>query len=186
MPEENVVIVGEWTEVIALFRPTISIQITNPRDDGYYKNETVQFEITVTNPTEFEIFNINVGLNTEGVEFVTDAGYTVRSDQLAQVTSLAAGASAKFYAEYDVLTNEDRDITSVAKLLSATAEGNNRMDTSDEAMATYVVSAPFHTIYFEQDPPFTGIISKSLLPFIALIALGAIGGATIARKKRQQ
>ena len=186
MPEENVVIVGEWTEVITLFRPTISIRITNPRDDGYYKNETVQFEITVTNPSEFEIFNINVGLGTEGVEFVTDEGYTIRSDQLAQVTSLAAGASVKLYAKYDVLTNEERDIVSVARLLSATAEGNNRMDTSDEAMATYVVSVPFRTIYFEQDPPFTGIISKSLLPFIALIALGAIGGATIARKKRQQ
>ena len=103
------------------------------------------------------------------------------------MASLAAGASVKFYAEFEVTANEDADLTSIAKLMSATAEGNNRMDTSDAAMASYSVSSAFHTNYFEQDPPFTGIIMNSLLPFIVLIALGAVGGvAILVRRKREQ
>ena len=184
MPEENVAVKGEWAAISGVFRPTISYQVVDLKDK-YYKNETVRFEITVTNPDSVTLENVNVGLELDGVKYVSGNGYTIRSDQLAAIATLGPNESAKLYAEFVVTENANKTIESFAELLSASATNGDAMDISDEARASYRKSASFDTVYWEDDPVFTGIDLGRSGPLVLLTVLGAIGGTIVVLRKKQ-
>ncbi len=175
MPEEDVVIYGEWREVPGTFRLSIAQAITNPKDE-YRVTETVKFKITVTNPGDFPINDINVGLNLPGAAFTEDSAYTKRAEQLAIVSTLAAGASVDLYAEFPVTEDLTKTYTSVAKILNAAANNNYVLDMSDEALAGYEASVSFNTLSWNDIPVLTGVNMGNMLPFVALVILGAVGG----------
>lgn len=191
MEAKDVVIEGEWSRVTSLFRPKITQVITNPKS-AFLEGDTIKFEITVTNTASFEIKNVNVAIQTDGATLVADDGYTIRPGKIAEIASLAAGASAKIYVEYPITADEDIELEEIARLMGATADGYNEMDTSDEAMASYIVKTAFTVKQKGQggggDTPKTedDVMRYVIIGAISAVVLLVLAGVYIIFKKKNK
>jgi hypothetical protein len=156
------------------------------------EGDTVKFEITVTNTASFEIKNVNVAIRTDGATLVADDGYTIRPGKIAEIASLAAGASAKIYVEYPITVDEDIELEGIARLMGATADGYNEMDTSDEAMASYIVKTAFTVKQKGQggggDTPKTedDVMRYVIIGAISAVVLLVLAGVYIIFKKKNK
>ena len=178
MPEENVIIRGEWGRAMGKFAPTIAKTIVNPKDEYMY-GETVKFKITVTNTAAYEITDVFLQEELDGAIFTVpaDDSYTVKTNTVAVIPSIPAGASVDVYAEYKVTENVAQTLTNTVELTGALAE-DNVLDTDQEYKATI----NFDTI--PEPAPFTGVIFNAL-PYMGLIVLSIciiLVGIVISRK----
>ena len=165
MPEENVIIRGEWGRAMGKFAPTITKTIVNPKDEYMY-GETVEFKITVTNTAAYEITDVYLQEELDGAIFVapTDDSYTIKTNTVVVIPSISANSSIDVHAEYKVTENVAQTLTNTVELTGALAE-DNVLDTDQEYKAT----VDFDTI--PEPVPFTGIIFNAL-PYVGLILLG--------------
>ena len=74
MPEEDVIIYGEWIVSKGLFEPKITKEIIN-KSDEYRLGEEVKFKIVVTNTVEFDIKNVIVKENNNLSKFSENDDY---------------------------------------------------------------------------------------------------------------
>ena len=141
MPEENVVIYGEWMKIDGTFAPTIEKRITNPKA-SYQEGEKVNFEIIVTNPAEFEIQDIRIEERNEKSIFLAGVGYTVLNNQQVKIDKLGSQQSITILAEYEVGKDKLVTITNTVELTGALAENNYYLDTSKkyESRVSFEVS----------------------------------------------
>ena len=135
MPEEDVVIYGEWKEVNGYFEPSISKEIIDKKD-YYHPGDTVNYKITVTNNASFTIKDVVVREDNKNAYFISGSNYEVRTKRLVIIPTLQANASITIYARYDV-TEEDTDTAiNVVRIVSATADNNYELNTDVEYVAT--------------------------------------------------
>ena len=142
MPEEDVIIYGEWMQSSGTFAPTITKVISNPSTTGYYKSgDKVQFNITVTNPATFPITDVMLH-EDEDVNFISGTDYTLLNDSYVRIASIPAGGSVTINAEYTVGDQHYIEIVKTVELTGALAENNYLLDTTREykASATIKVS----------------------------------------------
>ncbi len=141
MPEEDVVIYGEWMKIEGTFSPTIEKRITNPKA-SYHEGEKVNFEIIVTNPADFEIQDIRIEERNEKSTFLAGVGYTVLNSQQVKIEKLGSQQSITILAEYEVGKDKLVTITNTVELTGALAENNYYLDTSKkyESRVSFEVS----------------------------------------------
>ena len=141
MPEEDVVIKGEWMQLSGVFTPEITKEVTNAttHPDGFKKNEKVEFDIKIKNTANYAINTVAVSdEDLQGAKFTRDAayqaseGYTVRTDTLAEITTIPAGATKTLKAEFTVVDDAPDMLTNKVKILGALAENNHFLDCSAE------------------------------------------------------
>lgn len=135
MPEEDVVIYGEWMVEAGTFTPTIDKVIEN-RKDYYKKGDKVSFKITVNNTADYEIKDVLLQENLDGCAFIAGDGYEVLNDQYIRITSIPASGSAVVTAQYTVKDDVLKEYTNEVVLMGAIADGNNHLDTTNEYKAT--------------------------------------------------
>ena len=166
MPENNVVIHGEWADSLSKFIPTITKSLVDAQSEYMY-GETVKFKITVTNPESFAISDVYLQEQLAGAVFITSPtnSYTVKTSTVAVIPTIAAGASVDVFAEYKVTENTTQTLTNTVELTGALAE-NHILDTDRE----YIATVDFNTV--PEPVPFTGIVFNAL-PYIGLIAAAA-------------
>ena len=165
MPEENVIIYGEWMRTMGKFAPTIAKTIVSPQDEYMY-GETVKFKITVTNPESFAITDVYLQEELDGAVFTapSDSSYTIKTSTIAFIPTIAANSSIDVYAEYKVTENIAQTLTNIVELTGALAE-DHILDTDQEYKAT----VDFDTI--PEPVPLTGIIFNAL-PYVGMVVLG--------------
>ncbi len=139
MPEENVVITGEWMLFSGYFSPSISIDIANKKD-VYVEGDTVNFNIVVTNNESYAISDVMLQEKLSGAAFVSNGtSYTVMNDSFVKIGTLAANSSvtvlAKFTAPNDIVS----DYVNVVELTGALTSTGYYLDTSKD----YKVSVNF-------------------------------------------
>lgn len=139
MPEENVVITGEWMLFSGYFAPSISINIVNKKDT-YQNGDTVNFSIVVSNSASFAIKDVMIQEELDGATFVRNGtGYTVMNDSFVKIDTLAAGASVTISAKYVVSNDIVNDYVNVVELTGALADSGYYLDTTKD----YKVSVNF-------------------------------------------
>ena len=180
MPEEDVIIYGEWGLQSGTFSPTITKEIENPKT-GYMYGDIIRFKTTVTNTAAYSIHDVMIQEQLDGAKFVAGTGYTLVSDYLAEVDSIAAGASIVLYSEYTVTENEEKDYTNTVELIGALADDNNFLDTTKEYKAT----ADFHTVLYEEPPVITGVNISNIVIFIGVALLGLAGGGMVVLNRKK-
>ena len=180
MPEEDVIIYGEWGLQSGTFSPTITKEIENPKS-SYMYGDTIRFKTTVTNTAAYAIHDVMIQEQLDGAKFVTGTGYAVVSDYLAEVDSIAAGASIVLYSEYTVTENEEKDYTNTVELIGALADDNNFLDITKE----YKASVDFHTVLYEESPVITGVNISNIVIFIGVALLGLAGGSVVILNRRK-
>lgn len=182
MPDEDVKIYGEWSVDAGSFKPILTYEIDDYKDP-YYNTETVKLTVKVKNTADYPISMVNVQLkDLDGAHFVATRSFVIRNDHLAQINEIGAGETATLWAEFTIPSNEDVDYQSTAELISAVAENNHRLDMEDTS--TYSDTVNFRSTRFEQDPPLAGINQGYLIPFVVLIAVGAVGGMVVVLRKK--
>ncbi len=139
MPEEDVVITGEWMLFSGYFAPSISIDIVNKKDT-YQNGDIVNFNIVVTNTASFTIKDVMVQEKLDGATFVSNGtSYTVMNDSFVKLDTLAAGASVTISAKYVVSNDIVNDYVNVVELTGALADSGYYLDTTKD----YKVSVNF-------------------------------------------
>ena len=138
MPEEDVVIYGEWMRFSGYFVPTITITIPSQKAI-YQKGEIVNFQITVKNNASIPINDVMIQDYLEGVTFNAGSNYTVLSDKIAKISTIAAGGSVTLTAKFTAGSDVVKDYVNTVELTGAIANNYYYLDTTKD----YKVSAHF-------------------------------------------
>lgn len=130
MPQEDVIIYGEWKVQPGTFTPTITKEIINERP--YYKpGDLVQYKIVVTNPETFTINNVVVKEENERAYFIDGTNYEVTSQHIATIPTLTANQSITLYAEYKVTTEDSGTIQNKVSIIGATASNGYELESTN-------------------------------------------------------
>lgn len=144
MPEEDVVIYGEWMRFSGYFVPTITITIPSQKAI-YQKGEIVNFQITVKNNSSIPINDVMIQDYLEGVTFDAGSNYTVLSDKIAKISTIAAGGSVTLTAKFTAGSDVVKDYVNTVELTGAIANNYYYLDTTKD----YKVSAHFKVANIE-------------------------------------
>ena len=126
MPDHDVTLYGEWKVQTGTFEPTITKTVISNK--SYYRvGDAVRFKITVSNTASFPIRNVMVKENNNNSAFESHTGYTVLSDHVANIDTLAANSSIDLYASYTVLANDSGTITNEAEIKGALADNDYQL-----------------------------------------------------------
>ena len=107
MPEEDIVIYGEWKRKNGVFTPSITKKFTDEKN--YYEaGDTVNYAITITNNENFDIRNVIVCENNKDVNYLAEDGYSVDLNYCATIDIIDPSESVTIYAKY-VLDENDTD-----------------------------------------------------------------------------
>ena len=121
MPSEDVVIYGEWMKILGEFEPTISIEITNPKEE-YEVGDKVEYKIAITNPEDFDIKEVIVKENLDGAKFIENESYEVTNDIFVTIDELKSKETIYLYASYIVGENDKDNITNEVVIKGALAD----------------------------------------------------------------
>lgn len=138
MPEEDVIIYGEWKVQLGTFEPTISKEIINNNKDYYRVGDIIEFKITVTNTAAFAIKEVVVNEENSNSTFKSGNGYSIISEHVASIDQLAANSSVDLYASYTVQPNDKGTITNTVKIKGALADNNYQLVDKE-----YIANASF-------------------------------------------
>ena len=138
MPEEDVVIYGEWAIETGTFSPTIKKEIIEKKN-YYQEGDIVVFQTTVTNTADFIIKDVLLEEKSEGMEFVAGDGYEVLSSTFVKIPSIPANSYITVESRYTVGNDVIKSIVNTVELTGAVADNNYLLDTSRE----YKASAAF-------------------------------------------
>ena len=121
MPEEDVVIYGEWKRKNGEFEPTITKSVVN--DLGFYRpGQMIQFAVTVTNTASFPIRDVILKEELEGITFEDREGYVIESKHIVRIPTIAAGASQQVLVNYIVTQQDKNKVENTITLIGALAD----------------------------------------------------------------
>lgn len=135
MPEEDVVIYGEWKVQNGVFEPQITKEIIGEKE--YYRpGDIVKYKIVVTNTASYPINNVIVKEENENAYFVEGDGYEIASTHIVNISLIEATSSATIYAEYKVTATDKGTIKNVVSIIGGLAENYYELNTEKEYKAT--------------------------------------------------
>ena len=146
MPNEDVVIYGEWTRQTGTFAPTITKTRVQDKD-FYHVGDEIRFEVTITNTASHAIYDVIVRENKENGFFKAPNNneYELQSSHYIKIDSISANDSITFYAYYTV-TQADAEngntIENEVELVGALANDDRVLATGDYT-ATATASLQF-------------------------------------------
>lgn len=134
MPEEDIIIYGEWMLEAGVFTPTITMAI-NDKKDFYQNGDTVDFEISIVNTANYSIKEVFLEKTLKGADFVLEDGYELLNEDYAKIPIIPADSTFALKAQYAVGDEIFKNYTNEVILNGAIADGNNNLDTTEEYVA---------------------------------------------------
>lgn len=134
MPNEDVVIYGEWGLQNGLFEPIIKKEIIEEKP-SYKKGDKVILKITITNKETFPLKDIIVEEANDKAKYIEKEGYIIQTDHLVKIKELQPNESIEIYQEYTV-EEETGTILSESKIIGALADNNYYMNKEKEYKAS--------------------------------------------------
>lgn len=185
MPDNDVVIYGEWMTISGEFSPLIKKTITNPKDQ-YTNGDVVLFDITVENTADFEIHDVLLQEENELSEFVEGTGYTVLNDKFVKIDTMPANSKVVVKAKYVVFEKGVFDVTNTVKLTGALALNDFYLDTTKD----YSSSVTFKVFNKEKLPlnpsTFDAIYWYVAIFTVSVVVLGGVGFYLYNNKKKEK
>lgn len=131
MPNDNVIVYGEWKEQSGVFEPTISKEIINEKE-YYQPGDIVKYKIVVTNTATFSINSVTVKEENENASFTPGTGYEVVSNHNIRIPELVANAQILINAEYKVTSKDKGTIKNEVSITGALATNKFTLNTEKE------------------------------------------------------
>ena len=127
MPDNDVIVYGEWKKKNGEFEPSITIEEVNGKD--YYQvGDKINYKITVTNHENYPIKDVIIKEDLDVV--FKDVNYTL-VDNIATIEAIDANSSFDIYAEYTVLSSDSNSITNSVSLIGALADNSYELKDKD-------------------------------------------------------
>ena len=120
MPEEDVIIYGEWRKSTKQIAPTIKTEIVGQKSH-YRIGDIVNIKITVTNNSTFEITNILVKEELENIKIQTSTDYEIKSEHFASIYSIPAGKSKSINILYTITSKDLDDIVTKSEIVGVSS-----------------------------------------------------------------
>ena len=138
MPEEDVVVYGEWSRQTGVFEPSIKKEIITTKP--YYRpGDIVKYKVTITNTASYAIKEVIIKEENENAYFIAGTNYEVTSNKIVTIPQIAANSSVEVFAEYKVTLNDTNKITNTVSIIGALADDDYVLNTEKE----YKASASF-------------------------------------------
>lgn len=135
MPENDVVIYGEWKITDGLFSPIITKDLVDNKT-SYQNGDEIKFKITVVNTENYPLHDVLLQEELEGVAFISGEDYTVLNDKYVKIETVPANGNVIVYARFIAGNDTLRNYTNKVKLIGAIADNNKELDTSKDYEAT--------------------------------------------------
>ena len=129
MPEDDVVIYGEWMIDNGVFSPKITRIIENEQE-SYQEKQVVSSIIRIQNTASYPIIDVRVKENTGGSYFVSADGYELLTDSMVNIPIIGAGEIVTLKTEYVVTGEYQKRVVNEAEIIGALASNNYYFDTS--------------------------------------------------------
>ena len=123
MPNENIIVYGEWKRQNGSFEPTVSVEIINPKD-RYMSGDTVEFKVIVNNNSNYAINDIYVKESLDDIEFVESEDYEISSNHIVKIHNINANSSKIINMKYTVKKNDFGTMVNNIELISAISNNN--------------------------------------------------------------
>lgn len=134
MPEEDVVINGEWMIQTGTFAPVIEKEIENEKE--YYQNgDIITFKITIRNTANYPIKDVLLQENLNGCSFTASDNYELLSDKYIKIPNIEALDSVVVNAQYTAGKDILKEYSNEVELTGALADNHNNLDTTKEYKA---------------------------------------------------
>lgn len=139
MPENDVIIYGEWKRQSGTFEPTITKEIIE-NQESYRPGDVVNYKITITNNNNFPIKDVIIKEEKDGISFARpltlcldsycSTPYIIKSSNIIEIPIIEAQRSMEIKAFYTVQNEDSGIITNEVELLGALADNDYDLDTS--------------------------------------------------------
>jgi hypothetical protein len=134
MPEEDIVIYGEWGLQSGVFEPTITKKIINKKD-SYKKGEVVNFKITITNNETFTIKDVILKeLNMDAI-YIENEAYKVLADRMVRIDEIKPNSSVEVFVSYQIKETDKELLSLKTQLIGAIADNNYYFNEDKEYVA---------------------------------------------------
>lgn len=127
MPEEDVIIYGEWKQQNGTFSPTITKAVVSIKD--YYTiGDTVEYRVVVTNTADFAIKDVYLAEDNYNSNFLDGDGYEVASSRVVKILEIPANSSIVLRAEYLVTSKDSIKVENRVSIVGASADNYYELD----------------------------------------------------------
>ena len=196
MPEEDVVIYGEWGIQAGEFEPIIEKAIVDPQT-AYQAEDVINFKVTLCNTATYDIHDVIIQEQLEGAKFTTDGASFIRRDEgvvtstpisvtlpadsIIRIDSIPGSHCAVVYSSYQENNVNERDVTNTVEMIGALADNDFNLNTSHP----YIASVTFHVAETVDPGVPTGVEHKNLFIFIGLVIIAVAGGGVVILNRRK-
>jgi len=138
MPENDLIIYGEWQQITGTFIPTIKKELSDSKS-CYKSGDEVKFKITVTNNESYAIKDVILKETLDNVSFTEGEGYSVLTSNYVSINSIAANSSVEVSASYTAGDDSIKEYENIVEVISATGDttsGSYTLDTTNTLSAS--------------------------------------------------
>ena len=130
MPNNDVVIYGDWKKNSVYISPEININIVN--ENQYYSfGDSVLYNVSVKNTSIFDINNVEVEIDNAKSYFLESENYNVLSDHIASVDTIKSGETVSLYVQYDISKEDTGTITNKASVIGCVSDNGSVLGDED-------------------------------------------------------
>lgn len=169
MPDEDIIVYGEWKRKNGEFTPEITKTIDNKKD-LYKSGDTINFSITVKNKENYDIKDVIVKEMDDNAVFSQSNDYNKETDHIIKIDKIKAGESVSIKSSIKVTDKMTGNNTNTVKVIGALADNYYELSDSDiTASANYNVAKSSNIRV-----PITGKSSKAIAVMFVMIALSSL------------
>jgi len=135
MPNEPVVVYGEWRIKKETFSPEISKVVSEKNKKEFYRpGDLVEYEVTVKNTENYDIKNIAILENNDKAYFINEDSdkYIVETPRIAKIFNIPAKGSVIVKAVYPVDVEDKGTIINNVKIIGGEAVDKERYELTKE------------------------------------------------------
>lgn len=131
MPQENVVVLGEWKAKSGEFQPETSLTIENEKE--YYQvGENIKYIYSITNNAGYSIKDVMVQTTLDGGYTAISPYYsTGMSPHIVKIDEIQSGDTVILTLSYQVSLEDKNSVTNTTEIISATADNGFELAEGD-------------------------------------------------------
>lgn len=141
MPEENIVIYGEWEAVADIFVPRIDITINEEDNFLHIPGDLVNFTVTIYNDEDYPIHEVYVFNNLNDVKLeIKENNGELASNSMVLINEIPAKSSISYTSSYLVKNEDVGTLKNEVEIIGVLSEENRELDISKDYKDSDVLS----------------------------------------------
>lgn len=131
MPQENVVILGEWKAKSGEFQPETSLSIRNEKE-YYQADEFITYDYTITNTAGYPIKDVLIQTTLDGTyQAASPHSSTYVAPHIVKIDEIQSGDTVTLSMIYQVSLEDKNSVTNTTEIISASADNGFELAEGD-------------------------------------------------------